>query len=62
MKRPPGEAHRIWTAPIVIAVATLIGLVGALVADGIWDWLASLLLFGVLGYAGILGMRRHEAR
>ncbi len=62
MTRVPSEARRIWTAPIVIACATLVSLVGALVADGVWDWLAALLLFGVLAYAGVLGLRTREGR
>lgn len=56
MTRHPGEARRIWAAPILIAAVTLIGLIGALVSEGFWDWLAALLLFAMLAYATALGL------
>lgn len=51
------RTHRIWTAPGLIAAATLIGLVGALVAEGIWDAIAAGLLFAALAYAAGTGLR-----
>lgn len=57
-----GDTHRIWTAPTIIGVATLVCLVGALVAEDAWDWAASLVLFVVLAYAVGLGLRSYEAR
>lgn len=62
MSRLTAETRRIWTIPIVIALATMISLVGALVVDGVWDWLASLILFGVLAYSTFLGLRTYERR
>ena len=38
MKRVFGP---VWTMPILLAVLTVIGLVGALLEDGWWDWLAA---------------------
>jgi hypothetical protein len=32
--------RQIWTIPIVLAVASTIGLVSALVGDGVWDVLS----------------------
>lgn len=29
-----------WAIPILLALATLTGLILALVAEGVWDWLA----------------------
>lgn len=33
-----------WTIPILLALATLTGLILALVAEGVWDWLAWVLV------------------
>jgi hypothetical protein len=35
---------RLWGAPIVIGILTAIGLLSALLGDGIWDWLSATLL------------------
>ena len=41
--------YAIFGAPAVLAALSLIGLVGALLADGLWDWLgAGLLAVSVL--------------
>lgn len=32
---------RTWGWPLAIGLATLVGLLAALVADGFWDWLSS---------------------
>ncbi|MGU3282677.1 hypothetical protein [Methylobacterium mesophilicum] len=53
----PDGTHRIWTAPGLIAAATSVGLLGALMAEGIWDAIATGLLFAVLAYATGLGLR-----
>lgn len=29
-----------WAIPVILALATLTGLILALVAEGVWDWLA----------------------
>lgn len=41
----------IFGAPLVIAILALIGLVGALLADGAWDWLGAVLLSGAIAGA-----------
>lgn len=44
-----GQARGLWAIyrwPLVLGVASAAGLVGALVGDGVWDVLASLLLAG----------------
>ena len=35
--------------PLVLAVLSLTGLVGALLADGVWDWLGAGLIAGSVG-------------
>ena len=44
---------QIWGAPLLLAVLTTIGLVSALLGDGIWDALA----WVGLGIPAILGIR-----
>ncbi|TXM67199.1 hypothetical protein FV218_19575 [Methylobacterium sp. WL69] len=57
MKCHPGPAHHIWTAPALITIATLVCLIVALIAEGIWDRMAAGLLFAVLTYTTWLGFR-----
>lgn len=57
-----GAPHRIWPIPAMIAAGTLISLVGALVADGIWDRLAALLLLVMSLYVLAAGLRLRENR
>ncbi|CAB4396817.1 unnamed protein product [Rhizophagus irregularis] len=42
----------IWTAPIVLGVLTIVGLISALVGDGIWDALSAVTLGMVAAQAG----------
>jgi membrane associated rhomboid family serine protease len=35
---------RMWGAPIVLAILTLIGLISALVGDGVWDHVSAFAL------------------
>lgn len=39
-----GPFVRMWGAPIVLAILTLIGLISALVGDGVWDHVSALAL------------------
>jgi hypothetical protein len=39
-----GAVLRLWGAPIVLAVLTIIGLISALVGDGVWDYLSAVAL------------------
>ena len=48
----------IWTAPIVLGVLTIVGLISALVGDGIWDALSAVTLGMVAAVGGYYGLRR----
>ncbi|WP_208277068.1 hypothetical protein [Massilia oculi] len=48
----------VWTAPIVIGVLTVVGLVSALMGDGIWDALSAVTLGSVVAVGGWYGLRR----
>lgn len=39
MKTGPFSLTAIFAIPAVVAVLSLIGLVGALLGDGVWDWI-----------------------
>lgn len=39
-----GPLLRLWGAPIVLGVLTLIGLLSALVGDGVWDTVSAVAL------------------
>lgn len=59
MIRTPSQ---IWAMPILLAILTAIGLVAALLGDGVWDWVSALTL-GAPVAAGIwYGLRRTPAR
>ncbi|WP_407518772.1 hypothetical protein [Methylobacterium oryzisoli] len=45
-------APHVWRAPVAIGLLMALGLVGALVADGLWDFLWSAMLAGLLAFAG----------
>lgn len=57
---PRNEAWRVWAAPVVIAVATAGGLVGALVGDGAWDMLACAMLACAASYVGAVTYARRS--
>ena len=48
----------IFGAPLALAVFSLIGLVGALLADGVWDWLGAGLVGSAIAGAVAGRMRR----
>jgi len=48
----------IWTAPIVLGVLTIVGLISALVGDGIWDALSAVTLGIVAAVGGYYSLRR----
>ena len=52
----------IWTAPIVLGVLTIVGLISALVGDGVWDALSALTLGAVMAVGGWYGLRRPKKR
>jgi hypothetical protein len=39
-----GPFVRMWGAPIVLAILTVIGLISALVGDGVWDHVSAVAL------------------
>jgi hypothetical protein len=39
MKTGPYGLKAIFATPAVVAILSLIGLVGALLGDGVWDWI-----------------------
>ncbi|MDN4038095.1 hypothetical protein [Massilia sp. YIM B02443] len=53
---------QIWGAPIVLAILTTIGLISALLGDGVWDLVSAV----TLGIPALLcfwyGLRRQPAR
>lgn len=40
----PQTTRQIWAAPIVLSIVSAIGLVSALLGDGVWDLLSWILL------------------
>jgi len=48
----------VWAWPVVIALASAIGLVTALLGDGPWDWVSWLCLGSVTGACVWLGWGR----
>jgi uncharacterized membrane protein YfcA len=48
----------VWTMPIVLAVLTIAGLVGALLEDGWWDWVAALALAAPVAVGAWYSWRR----
>lgn len=39
-----GYFKRLWSGPIVMAVLTVVGLLSALLGDGVWDYLSAVAL------------------
>jgi hypothetical protein len=52
----------IWTAPILLGVLTIVGLVSALLGDGVWDALSALALGIVVLVGAWHGLRRPPKR
>lgn len=52
----------IWTAPIVLGLLTVIGLVSALLGDGVWDAVSAVALGLVVAVGGWYGLRRSNVR
>jgi hypothetical protein len=49
---------RIWRAPVVFALLTAVGLVSALLGDGVWDDLSTLTLGVPVAACAWYGLRR----
>ncbi len=53
---------RIWAMPILLAVLTIVGLVAALLGDGVWDLVSAVTLGAPVAVALWYGLRRTPAR
>jgi hypothetical protein len=49
---------QIWTMPILLAVLTLVGLVSALLGDGVWDLVSALALGAPVAVGAWYALRR----
>jgi len=53
---------QIWAMPILLAILTTIGLVAALLGDGVWDLVSAVTLGAPVAAALWYGLRRTPAR
>ncbi|WP_187358727.1 hypothetical protein [Pseudoduganella aquatica] len=53
-----GPFMRMWGAPILFGVLTTMGLVSALVGDGVWDYLSAAALGAPVAACAWYGLRR----
>lgn len=61
MKTGSFSLTAIFAIPLVVAILSLIGLVGALLGDGVWDWVGWLGLGASVAVPGwALVARRHR--
>ncbi|MFS2002422.1 hypothetical protein ACEN9F_02250 [Duganella sp. CT11-25] len=51
---------RLWGAPIVLAILTVIGLLSALLGDGVWDALSAVALGVLVLCCAWYGLRRRR--
>ena len=51
---------KMWKRPIQIGIATTIGLLAALLGDGVWDLLSAVTLGVPVAVAAWLGLVRHS--
>lgn len=56
------SATRIWAMPIVLAVLTAVGLVAALLGDGVWDLVSAVTLGAPVAVGAWYALRRRPAR
>jgi hypothetical protein len=59
MIRTPSQ---IWGAPILLGVLTTIGLIAALLGDGVWDFVSALTLGAPVLVGAWYGLRRPQAQ
>ncbi|WP_332661252.1 hypothetical protein [Brevundimonas sp.] len=62
MSRKDFSAWAIFGAPLALAVLSLTGLVGALLNDGVWDWIGAVLLGATVAAAGWARFRAGRRR
>lgn len=53
---------QIWAMPILLAILTVIGLVAALLGDGVWDLVSAFSLGAPVAAGGWYALRRAPAR
>ena len=53
---------RIWRAPLLLAVLTVVGLMSALLGDGVWDLVSALSLGAPVAAGAWYGLRRPRGR
>jgi len=53
---------QIWAMPILLAILTTIGLVAALLGDGVWDLVSAVTLGAPVAVGGWYSLRRTPAR
>ena len=51
---------QIWAMPLLLAVLTVIGLVAALLGDGVWDLVSAVTLGAPVAAAAWYGLRRRR--
>ena len=52
---------RIWAMPLLLAILTAIGLVAALLGDGVWDAVSGVTLGAPVAVGAWYGLRRKRA-
>ena len=61
MKTGTLSLKAVFAIPLVVAILSLIGLIGALLGDGVWDWVGWLGLGACVAVTGwALVTRRHR--
>ena len=53
---------QIWAMPILLAILTAIGLVAALLGDGVWDLVSAVTLGAPVAVGAWYGLRRSPAK
>ena len=56
------SATRIWAMPILLAVLTAVGLVAALLGDGVWDLVSAVTLGAPVAAGAWYALRRRPPR
>ena len=52
------SARQVWAVPVLLAVSTTIGLVAALLGDGVWDLVSAVTLGAPVATGIWFGLRR----
>lgn len=57
-RKPPSFQWSLWGWPIAMALLSALGLLSALIGDGLWDWASWLALGLPVAACGWFGLRR----